>query len=146
MPRNPLIAEVFYLSEDIEKWGSGLRRISQECKTAGVKVIFKKIKSGFVVTFYRPNITGIPAKEEEGKNVKDTVKDTVKMLSEKENKILEILNKEPKTTARMLAEVLKINLRNTKKYLSMLQEQGLLKRIGSDKSGRWEVILRGMEK
>ncbi len=54
--RNPLIAETLYRSEDIEKWGSGLRRISEECKATGVKVAFEKIKSGFMVTFYRPGI------------------------------------------------------------------------------------------
>ena len=36
---------------------------------------------------------------------------------------MEILNKEPKTTADILAEVLKINLRNTKKYLYGLQKK-----------------------
>ncbi len=65
IPRNPLIAETLYLSEDIEKWGSGLRRISVECKAAGVSVTFEKIKSGLMVTFYRSEIateTRVPEK------------------------------------------------------------------------------------
>ena len=55
IPRNPLVAETLYRSKDIKKWRSGLRRINEECKEAGVKVDFEKIKSGFVVTFYRTN-------------------------------------------------------------------------------------------
>ena len=54
IPRNPLIAETLFRSEDIEKWGSGLRRISGECRKAGVKVEFIRNKSGFTVTFFRP--------------------------------------------------------------------------------------------
>ena len=54
IPRNPLIAETLFRSEDIEKWGSGLRRISAECRKVGIKVRFVRNKSGFTVVFYRP--------------------------------------------------------------------------------------------
>jgi ATP-dependent DNA helicase RecG len=51
--RNPLIANILYLSEDAEKWGSGLRRIYEECQSEGVKVKFDVLKYGFSVVFYR---------------------------------------------------------------------------------------------
>lgn len=54
IPRNPLIADTFYYAKDIERWGSGFKRIVDECKAAGVRVTFENIKTGFVVTFYRP--------------------------------------------------------------------------------------------
>ncbi|HEN20457.1 MAG TPA: transcriptional regulator, partial [Desulfobacteraceae bacterium] len=46
--RNPLIAETMFRSEDIEKWASGIKRIYDECTVAGVKVEFKRVKTGFV--------------------------------------------------------------------------------------------------
>ncbi|MBU4477536.1 MAG: hypothetical protein KKH34_00335 [Candidatus Omnitrophica bacterium] len=52
--RNPLIAETMYKSEDIEKWASGLKRIYDECTAVGIKVEFKRVKTGFVVSFHRP--------------------------------------------------------------------------------------------
>ena len=52
--RNPLIAETMYKSKDIERWGSGIKRIHDECVTAGVQVDFKRLKTGFVVVFHRP--------------------------------------------------------------------------------------------
>lgn len=58
--RNPLIAETMYLSADIKKWASGLKRIYDECSAVGAKVDFKRVKTGFVVFFHRP-------KWEEGK-------------------------------------------------------------------------------
>lgn len=51
--RNPKIARIMYYSKDIESFGTGLRRIADVCNIAGVKYEFKKLKSGFVVCFYR---------------------------------------------------------------------------------------------
>ena len=51
--RNPLIAEILYKSKEIERWGSGLKRIYEECKAGNVKVEFKDFKTGFLVVFYR---------------------------------------------------------------------------------------------
>lgn len=53
IPRNPLIANTLYLSKDIEKWGSGFRRITEVCAKADVKVKFEIRKNGFMVVFYR---------------------------------------------------------------------------------------------
>ena len=51
--RNPKIARIMYYSKDIESFGTGLMRIADVCNIAGVKYEFKKLKSGFVVCFYR---------------------------------------------------------------------------------------------
>ena len=40
-------------SEQIERWGSGLKRINDACMEESVKVDFKELKSGFVVVFGR---------------------------------------------------------------------------------------------
>jgi ATP-dependent DNA helicase RecG len=53
--RNPRIARILYYSKDVESFGTGLRRITETCNVAGVRVEFKKLKSGFVVCFYRFN-------------------------------------------------------------------------------------------
>ena len=63
--RNPLIAQTMYLSEDIEKWASGIRRIHEECKKAQVKVEFDRVKGGFVVVFYRPRWKQMQEQEKE---------------------------------------------------------------------------------
>jgi len=53
--RNPLIANALYFTSDIERWGSGLKRISNECKALCESGI-NKIKSGFAVIFHRSKI------------------------------------------------------------------------------------------
>ena len=53
--RNPLLAQLMYYVKDIESFGTGLKRISDACGTAGVEVEFRKHKMGFAVVFYRPD-------------------------------------------------------------------------------------------
>ena len=55
-------------------------------------------------------------------------------------KILEEMKKNPKITADELSEILSINLRNTKKNIEKIKEKGLIKRVGSRKTGHWEVM------
>jgi len=43
-----------FRSRDIERWGSGIKRIHDECTENGIKVEFIRRKTGFVVLFYRP--------------------------------------------------------------------------------------------
>lgn len=54
--RNPKIAQILYYDEKIEKWGSGLKRIYDECKKNNIRVKFKTLKYGFSVIFYRQKI------------------------------------------------------------------------------------------
>ena len=71
--------------------------------------------------------------------VKDGAKDGAKLTSNQEkifNKIKEILE----ITAEDLSDVVGINKRNIEKNLSKLQELRVIKRVGSDKSGHWEII------
>ena len=51
--RNPTIANIMYLSKDIEKWGSGIKRIYDVCKENNVKVKFNIMRYGFSVVFDR---------------------------------------------------------------------------------------------
>jgi hypothetical protein len=50
--RNPLIAEVFYRTGLIEKWGRGTNRVAEMCETAGIaRPEFAEIGGAAVVTF-----------------------------------------------------------------------------------------------
>ena len=51
--RNPLITRTLYYSKDMESFATGLKRISEACGNAGVKVEFYGDEYGFTVRFYR---------------------------------------------------------------------------------------------
>jgi len=134
VPRNPLIAEAFYLSEDIEKWGSGLRRIAQECKVGKVKTDFKKIKSGFLVTFYRPEVYVTEGPVD---------KDNKKTREKTREKILRIIKQNPDITTIGLAAELGLTVKGIEWNIDKMKKESLVKRVGPDKGGHWKVLKQG---
>ncbi len=135
IPRNPLIADTFYYAKDIERWGSGFKRIVDECRTAGVKVTFENIKTGFVVTFYRPKAKTILQKAE-----KSSEKGSEKSSEKSSEKIIRVIRENPVVSAQEIAGMLGLSSRAVEKHLSKLKEKGVLKRVGPDKGGHWEVV------
>jgi len=123
--RNPLISNVLYLSEDIEKWGSGLKRIYEECKANNVKVNFNVMRYGFSIVFERDNKDGVNASVN---------------LTDLQNNILELIKKNQNITYDELSSKLNTHRTTIMRNISKLKKLNLLKRIGSDKSGHWEVI------
>ena len=86
----------------------------------------------FTITFSRPSVS------EKKDTIKDTIKNTIK-ISRNQRKILKEMSKNPHITAKQLAGILDILERNIKNNITKLKEYGLIKRVGSRKSGYWEV-------
>ena len=55
-------------------------------------------------------------------------------------KILELLRENPKLTTAGLAQAVGISSKGIEKQLAHLKREGLLRRIGPDKGGHWEVV------
>ncbi len=133
--RNPLIAETMYLSADIEKLASGLKRIHDECTAVGIKVEFKRVKTGFVVSFHRPRW-----KEGEGLEVggqaggQKTVEKTVEITVEK---ILTLIKENPQITQKNLMIKTGLTRRGVEWNLKKLKDAGRISRIDPDKGGHW---------
>ncbi len=133
--RNPLIAEALFKSKDIERWGSGLKRIADECAERGVKVEFKVLKSGFLVTFFRPaELWGKPVAPQVTPQATPQV-----LLTGLEIRILAAIRKDPKISRARLAEILDIRPDTVKEYLGKLKGKGVLRRVGKTSGGHWEA-------
>lgn len=129
IPRNPLIANTLYLSKDIEKWGSGFRRITEVCAKADVKVKFEIRKNGFMVIFYRKTDEELYSLTQENKNVQENAQETHKKHTRnaQENFILDFCN-EAKTLKEILEYCGYKNARNFReKYINPLLKNGKLK-------------------
>ncbi len=123
--RNPLIAELFHRINYVERIGSGIKKINDECKKHG-GVDFEVDTNGYFIAIFMLK--------------KDTVKDTVKDLTENERKILNQITMNSRVSSEELSKLIGINLRNIKKNIYKLKQRGILKRIGPDKGGNWEII------
>jgi ATP-dependent DNA helicase RecG len=133
--RNPLIANAFFLTSDIERWGSGLKRICDVSRT-GIKVEFKNLKSGFLVIFYRP-------KEKVTDRITTKVTDKVTI---NQKKILDQISINKHISSSELANKIEVSVRKTKLNIKKLKDKGLLKRIGSSRIGYWEIAGKVSEK
>jgi len=139
IPRNPLIANTLYLSKDIEKWGSGFRRITEACRKSNTKVKFEIRKNGFMVIFYRK--TDEELFDLTGENKNNSATDTENGTQiDTEKIILNILEKKPDITQKELSEKTNISLRTVKRIIQQLKEKNIIERIGSDRKGYWKIL------
>ena len=84
---------------------------------------------------YRIEIPYIPTLQ--GSNVEATQKSTLKSTKKD---IVEIILNSPDITIPQIAEQLGLNARGIAKHIKNLQNEGIIKRIGPDKGGHWEVV------
>jgi len=136
--RNPLIAEVLYKSKEIEHWGSGLKKIYDECHADNVKVTFEKRKTSFQVTFYRPVVS--ISVQDSGKGTDEVTVKVTEKVTENQELILAEMRKNAHVTAGDLSKAVGISERKIKDNIRKLKGKGFIKRIGPDKGGYWEVI------
>jgi len=126
-PRNKLIAEIFRDCGLIERYGSGVRKVIEQFKEYGLKEpSFKEVAGGFDVVTYSKEFKEEIMKEK-------TVEKTVE-------KIFALIKEDPKITQEELSAKTGLTRRGVEWNLSKLKEKGLLKRIGPDKGGYWEVM------
>jgi len=140
--RNKLLAEAFYLTGDIEKYGSGFKRILNELKQyPTMNLECNEIPNGFLVTL--SYITQkINSNSEVGDKVGDKVGEKVgEKLTDNQRKILETIKVNPSISASDLAKIINISTRKIEVNIAKLKSKGLMVRVGSDRGGRWEIIV-----
>ena len=127
--RNPSIAQILYYFDYIENWGSGLKRINEYCNEQNVKVEYRIEPNGLSIIFYRPNVI---------KNVPVNV--PVNEVVNRENLLLNLILKNNKIKIKDLSNNLDVTEKTIKRDLKKLKYEKKIKRIGSDKSGYWQVL------
>lgn len=58
-----------------------------------------------------------------------------------EQRVLELIRINNRTTAKEIAESLSISLRQSERIMATMKEKKLIKRVGSNKSGHWELVI-----
>lgn len=160
--RNRLITRTLYYSKDMESFATGLKRIQDSCDKAGVKVDYKADQNNFVVIFYRHCGKGWGWSGDNTFNVSDSIEnvtennfpDSISGLSKKADVlisnysnikrktsliILELLRDDSSITVDQISEKAGISRRTVLRYLKEFQKAGIVKREGSDTSGKWVI-------
>jgi len=125
--RNKQIAEAFYLTKDIEKYGSGYRRIREQIVSyPSMKLEFIETSGGFLVTLSYE---------------KQKIHDTENFTENKRvNEIIKLIKENNRITSTELARILHVTRRTIASDMAKLKQNSKIKRIGSDKTGFWEVL------
>jgi len=164
--RNPIIADLFYRMGKVERMGSGIERMRELMRNAGLKEPVFEMDAFFRVTFYRDPHYSLKAGKEEGektvekglaeKGREDTEKrrrkygeklekelagEGAENLTQKTTqKIIDAIAKKSDITQKELAVVIGITEDGIKYHITRLKKAGILERIGPDKGGHWKIV------
>ncbi len=120
IPRNPLIANIFFLAGYIEAWGSGTLRMIRDCIRSGLSLPKFEEKGGFFYVIF---------------DLKE------KVLGEREKKILDYLSKKGTVKTSEVAEFLGVSSRTALRILNKLADLGYIIRAGSKKGRIYRILV-----
>ena len=139
IPRNPLIANVFYVCRMIERWGRGTLDMIKDCKAAGNPVpIYEEAGNVFSVT--------LPLKEpmqtiayEESKTV--NLRPSLDTLTNRQKDILDLLKNGPLNRQQLMNKLgITITDRGMQLELGKLKKMKLIKSMGKTKATVWYLV------
>jgi len=134
MPRNLQIADIFKTVDIIEKYGSWVKRVIKLFKEYGSKEpLFEDRLGGMVVVVYK--------KEHFKKTIQKTPLETpLETPLKTRDKIVELIKNDKYITIKNMTVELGIGRDTINEHLSRLKKDGMIKRVGSSRSGYWEVL------
>jgi ATP-dependent DNA helicase RecG len=128
-PRNPLIANAFYLAGFIERWGSGTERMVQLCIEQGLpEPEYKEEFGGFSVYFYKDIYT-----EENLRKMG---------LNERQIRAVMYVKQKGKITNKEYQMINGIKERMATLELNQLVERGIFRRVGTTGKGTFYAIAK----
>jgi ATP-dependent DNA helicase RecG len=130
--RNPLILDVLFRRKDVEKSGTGFKRVNELCKKQNIKWSFKNTAYGFYFTFFRNSIE----EETNSKNFNIDHKD----LNNTELVVYELINKNVRIKKSEIEKITGLSERTIQRYISSLTKKGYIIRIGSNQIGYFEIL------
>ena len=101
----------------MEKAGTGIKRVTDSCKDNSNQVRFSFSDSFWVTIYSNDNVT-----------------------DNREESILRLIKNDKTITTVKLAQLLKVTRRTIARDIESLKNAGKVRRIGSDKSGFWEIV------
>lgn len=137
-PTNPLIAEAFHRTGAVEVWGRGTNRVIAMCKKHGTPSPTFEERQGFLIVTFRTRI--IPRGDGRESGQKGEEKSKEKGKEKRKEMIISLLYSQPTMTTQELMKRVGLSRSGIEKIIRQLKRDGILKRIGPDKGGQWEVV------
>jgi ATP-dependent DNA helicase RecG len=137
VPHNPLLAEPLYLTQYIERMGTGTGDMIRRCREAGLREPEFRMADGFTLTLWRTRAPAAAAGKTAG-IVSGKV--SGKMSGKVSGKIVGLMQDQPDVTIPEIARRLKRTERTIERLINRLKADETIGRIGPAKGGHWEVL------
>ena len=125
-----------YSRKTVETWGRGIKLILDECAKANLPEPQIFAGGGYTKTvFMRPaqnNNTKLAQKSTQKTALKTTQKTTQKILS--------LLRQNPGMTRMQISTAIGLSPEGVKWNLDKLKASGIIRRVGPDRGGHWEIV------
>lgn len=118
---------------------SPLKEINQQAYYNAINRSTDAVNSGIFIDFMLQEIYETLKKRQGDPIV--TMKAT-KDVGINEQKVLELLRKNNQITAKEIAGLLGVSLRHSERLITSLKQKGMIQRVGSNKNGYWEIIVK----
>jgi ATP-dependent DNA helicase RecG len=133
--RNPLILSILFRCKDVEKSGTGYKRMNQLCEESDIEWNFENTAYGFYFEFIRPNVHA-----DDRPNVRpDLISEG---MTAYEATIYNAINENIKVQKAELAKAIGKGEKTVQRTLSSLIQRGYIKRIGNNQYGYWKIAKR----
>lgn len=121
---------------------SPLKEINQQAYYNAINRSTDAVNSGIFIDFMLQEIYETLKKRQGDPIVTmKATKDVGINVGINEQRALELIRINSRITAKEVAGALSVSLRQGERIMATLKEKGLIRRIGSNKSGHWEVVL-----
>jgi ATP-dependent DNA helicase RecG len=150
-PFNPLLASAFFRAGYVESWGRGIEKILSECRKHNIPTpLFDTGLSGLMLTFRADPAQLAEALGSTARHlsavapaeISPTTQETTQEIGPETvpGKIVTLLRQKPAVTRRGLAKQLGLSADGTKYHLDKLRAAGVIRHVGSTKTGHWEIL------
>lgn len=138
--RNKLLASVCEKLGVVEGWGTGLKKIIDTCKELKIRPPeFLEIGDLLRVNFYRAKISD-PNNDTINENTREKTREKTRKKNKTREKIIQAIKNKPDITTAELSSLLEISSKGVEWQLRELKKKGVIRRVGADKGGHWEII------
>ncbi len=134
IPYNPNIANVFYLAGFIESWGRGIEKICSVCRANDLPLPEYTINPGDIMIKFTADKDKIINTSTNKLSNTNAV-----YLYGKSLEVFKLIKIDPTITSNEIAQKLSISRKTVSQKIKYLKEEGLIERVGSDRSGYWKI-------
>lgn len=141
--RNLIIADLFHRMSKVERIGSGIKRMRDLMKDAGLKEPHFEMTAFFRASFYRDprySLKKLEVRSGSKKDLGESAEKVRRKYGENAEKVFVSVKDDLFIKTHEIADRTQLSQRTVENAIAKLKKAGLLKRIGPDKGGHWEVV------